>query len=156
MEENSKIIRNIDSVTRFRQLLFAQYTVPPAAAALFYLVAFISTTAKISIPVLPVLIILFFSPPVLFTPYFVYVLIREKRFLWLTIFVIMLIPGIVSIFFWHKYFMIVWMLLVILPYYIFCFIIKFSVDEWIREYNWEQQLIGQRKESEEKKKEGLL
>jgi hypothetical protein len=35
-------------------------------------------------------------------------------------------------------------------------LIKFSVDDWLREYNWEQQLIEQRKEWEEKKKEGLL
>jgi hypothetical protein len=44
----------------------------------------------------------------------------------------------------------------ILPFYLFCFFIKFSVDEWIREYNWEQQLIEQRKEEVEKQKEGLL
>jgi hypothetical protein len=35
-------------------------------------------------------------------------------------------------------------------------LIKFSIDEWIREFNWEQQLAEQRKESEEKKKEWLL
>ncbi len=50
----------------------------------------------------------------------------------------------------------VWLLLPIVPFYLFCFLIKFSVDEWLREYNWEQQLIEQRKEWEEKKKEGLL
>jgi hypothetical protein len=42
------------------------------------------------------------------------------------------------------------------PFYFYSFLIKFSVDEWIREYNWNQELIEQRKEQEEKKKEGLL
>jgi len=30
------------------------------------------------------------------------------------------------------------------------------VEDLLREYTWEQQLVEQRRESEEKKKEGLL
>ena len=48
-----------------------------------------------------------------------------------------------------------WLLLPVIPFYLYCFLIKFSVDDWLREYNWEQQLIEQRKEWEEKKKERL-
>jgi len=50
---------------------------------------------------------------------------------------------------------IVWLPVYMVPFYFYCFLIKFSVDEWIREYNWNQQLIEQRKQQEEKK-ESLL
>jgi len=47
-------------------------------------------------------------------------------------------------------------LILFAPFYFFCFLIKNSVDEWIREYNFHQQLIEQRKESKENKIEGRL
>jgi hypothetical protein len=62
---------------------------------------------------------------------------------------------IVSI--WADFTQILFIFLLMLPFYAFCFFIKFSVDEWILDYNWEQQLILQRKEAEEQKRtEGLL
>jgi hypothetical protein len=90
---------------------------------------------------------LIITPPVLFTPFFVYVLLKEKRYGWLTTYFLMVIlPGIIILItFWDDISKIEVLLFLVLPFYLFCFFIKFSVEEWIREYTWEQQLIQQRK-----------
>jgi fatty acid desaturase len=90
---------------------------------------------------------LIITPPVLFTPFFVYVLLKEKRYGWLTTYFLMVIlPGIIILItFWDDISKIGVLLFLVLPFYLFCFFIKFSVEEWIREYTWEQQLIQQRK-----------
>ena len=49
-----------------------------------------------------------------------------------------------------------WLLLPVISFYLYCFLIKFSVDDWIKSYNWEQTLIEERKEREAKSKEGLI
>ncbi len=151
-----RTIYNIDSVQRFRKLLTIGFTFPLAAGAVVFIINYITSAAKISSPIIPILFSILFFPPVFCTPYIVYVLFIEKRFGWLvTYFVIVLIPGIIAItVLGFEYGLII--LILLAPFYFFCFIIKFSVEEWIREYNWNQQLIEQRKEHEEKKKVGLL
>ena len=158
MDTTLKFINNINVVDRFRNLLVANYSLPPAALALIWLSNIILSYFKISSPILYFLPFIIISPPILFTPFFIYVLFSEKRYGWLTTYILLvMLPAIfliVSI--WGDFTQIGFIFLLMLPFYTFCFFIKFSVEEWIREYNWEQQLIEQRKEWEEKKEEGLL
>lgn len=158
MIRGSPIIRDIDAVQRLRKLLVINYTLPPAAAGIFFLGQHVLTFLKISNPVYVVLILVAISPPVLVTPFIVYVLYREKRYGWLaSYFIMVLIPVILFfIIFQDSIEYMIWMpVYYMVPFYFYSFIIKFSVDEWIREYNWNQQLIEQREEQEEKKKELL-
>ena len=156
MAVKQKTIYNIDSVQRFRKLLTVGYAVPPLASAVLFIINYITSAAKISSPIIPILLSILFFPPAIFTPYIIYVLFTEKRFGWLlTYFIMVIIPAMIAItVLGIAYGLII--LILFAPFYFFCFIIKFSVDEWIREYNWNQQLIEQKKEWEEKKKEGLL
>ena len=159
MDSKSKIINNINVVDRFRNLLIANYTIPPAALSLFWLTTKILQQFKITSPLLQSIPFIIISPPVLFTPYFIYVLFTEKRYGWLiTYFLLVVLPAIfliVSI--WNDFNQLGLIFLLMLPFYLFCFFIKFSVDDWIRECNWEQQLIQQKVGEEERKKiEGLL
>lgn len=158
MIKGSPILRDIDAVQRLRKLLVINFTIPSAAAGIFILGQHVLTLLKISDPIFVVLIIISISPPVLFTPFIFYVLYREKRNGWLMSYFILVILPVILIFliFQDNIEHIIWLPIYMVPFYFFCFIIKFSVDEWIREYNWNQQLIEQRKEWEEKKKEGLL
>jgi hypothetical protein len=159
METKSKIINNIKMVDSFRTLLVANYSLPPAAATLFWLSSSILKYFKITSPILQSIPFIIISPPVLFTPYFVYVLFSEKRYGWLVTYILLVVlPAIFLIIsIWNDFNQIGLILLLMLPFYIFCFFIKFSVEEWIREYNWEQQLIQQRQEEEERKRiEGML
>jgi len=158
MVAKSKIINDINNVERLRKLVVVGYTLPTSAYIIFILLSYLLGYAKISNPIIPVLLFFIVSPQVIFTPYFFYVLFKEKRFGWLTLFIVLVILPATTAFiiFGVKLFMMIWMFVFVFPFFLFCFLIKFSVEEWIREYNWEQQLIEQRKEWEEKKKEGLL
>lgn len=153
------IIKDIDAVQRLRKLLVINYTLPPAAAGIFFLGQHVLNLLKISNPVFVLLIIIAISPPVLVTPFIVYVLYREKRYGWLVSYFIMVILPVTLFFiiFQDSLEYMIWMpIYYMVPFYFYSFIIKFSVDEWIREYNWNQQLIEQRKEQEEKKIENFL
>lgn len=157
MIKGSPIIKDIYAVQRLRKLLVINYTLPPAAAGIFFLGQHVLKLLKISNPVFVLLIIIAISPPVLVTPFIVYVLYREKRYGWLVSYLIIVILPVVVfyIIFQDMAEYIVWLPVYMVPFYFYCFLIKYSVDEWIREYNWNQQLIEQRKEQEEKK-ESLL
>ena len=151
------IIKDIDAVQRLRKLLVINYTLPPAAAGIFFLGQHVLTLLKISDPLFVLLIIIAISPPVLVTPFIFYVLYREKRYGWLvSYFIIVILPVVIFyVIFQEMIEYIVWLPVYMVPFYFYCFLIKFSVDEWLKEYNWNQQLIEHRKELEEKK-ESLL
>lgn len=159
MIRGSPIIKDIDAVQRLRKLLLINFTLPPAAAGIFILGQHVLNLFNITNPVFVTLILIAISPPVLVTPFIVYVLYSEKRYGWLaSYFIIVIIPVILFfIIFQDSLEFMIWMpVYYMVPFYFYSFIIKFSVDEWIREYNWNQQLIEQRKEAEEQKRnEGL-
>lgn len=159
MIRGSPIIKDIDAVQRLRKLLVINFTLPPAAAGIFILGQHVLTFLKISNPVFVILILVAISPPVLVTPFIVYVLYREKRYGWLaSYFIIVIIPVILFfIIFQDSLEFLIWMpVYYMVPFYFYSFILKFSVDEWIREYNFHELYLLQKKEQEEKQKEGLL
>jgi len=157
VERKSKIIIDINAVQRLRTLLVAGYRIPASVAAIILVITYILSIAKVSNPIYILLLFIAFSPPVLLTPFIVYVLLKEKRFGWLTIFfIIVILPAVVGIIIFYEQFQFTWMFFLVFPFFFFCYFIKFSVDEWIREYNFHQQYLLQRKEQEEKKKEVLL
>ena len=158
MIKGSPIIRDIDAIQRLRKLLVINYTLPPAAAGIFLLAQHVLTFLKISNPVLVMLIFIAISPPVLVTPFIFYVLYREKRYGWLvSYFFIVILPVVIFyIIFQDMIEYIIWLPVYMVPFYFYCFLIKFSVDEWIREYNFHELYLLQKKEQEEKEKERLL
>ena len=143
MEIRSKIINDIVELRRFRAILYFE----------------LSTSAGFILPSFwPINLYIIIAAAILFTPYMLYVLIKERKYGWIVIFFLMVVlPYPVIFLIIGEYILLTaWLLLPVIPFYLYCFLIKFSVDDWLREYNWEQQLIEQRKEWEEKKKEGLL
>lgn len=143
MEIRSKIINDIVELRRFRAILYFELS----TSAGFILSSF-----------WPINLYIIIAAAILFTPYMLYVLIKERKYGWIVIFFLMVVlPYPVIYLIIGEYILLTaWLLLPVIPFYLYCFLIKFSVDDWLREYNWEQQLIEQRKEWEEKKKEGLL
>jgi len=143
VEIRSKIINDIVEQRRFRAILYFELS----TSAGFILSSF-----------WPINLYIIIAAAILFTPYMLYVLIKERKYGWIVIFFSMVVlPYPVIYLIIGEYILLTaWLLLPVIPFYLYCFLIKFSVDDWLREYNWEQQLIEQRKEWEEKKKEGLL
>jgi len=143
MEFNSRFINDVVEVRRFRAILFFELS----TSVSFVLFSFY-----------PINLYIIIIAAILFTPYMLYVLIKERKYGWIAIFFFMVVLPypVVYLIIGDYIFLSAWLLLPIIPFYLYCFLVKFSVDEWLREYNWEQQIIEQRKEWEERKQEGLL
>jgi hypothetical protein len=143
-ETKSKFVNDIVELRRFREILFFELSTSVA----FVLFSFY-----------PINLYIIIIAAILFTPYMLYVLIKERKYGWIVMFfLVVVLPYPVLYFIIGDYILLPgWMLLPIISFYFYCFIIKFSVEDWLREYSWEQQLIQQKKDEEERKKiEGLL
>ncbi len=143
IEINSRFINDIVEVRRLRAILFFELSTSVA----FILFSFY-----------PINLYIIIIAAIIFTPYMLYVLVKERKYGWIIMFfLVVVLPYPVLYLIIGDYILLpAWMLLPIIPFYFYCFIIKFSVEDWLREYTWEQQLVEQRREGEEKKKEGLL
>ncbi|HEY6626563.1 MAG TPA: hypothetical protein VIZ21_06385 [Ignavibacteriaceae bacterium] len=142
-ETKSKFVNDIVELRRFRAILYYELS----TAAGFILQSF-----------WPINLYVIIAAAILFTPYMLYVLNKERKYSWIAIFFIMVVLPYPVLYLIIGDFILLsaWLLLPIIPFYLYCFLIKFDVNDWLSEYNWEQQLIEQRRESEEKKKEWLL
>jgi len=142
-ETKSKFVNDIVELRRFRAILFFELSTSVA----FVLFSFY-----------PINLYIIIAAAILFTPYMIYVLIKEKKYGWIAIFFFMVVLPypILYLILGDYILMPAWMLLPVIPFYFYCFIIKFSVDDWLSEYSAEQQFILQKKEQGEKEKERLL
>jgi hypothetical protein len=143
IETNSRFINDIVEVRRFRAILFFE----------------LSTSAAFIVQsIYPLNLYIIIGAAILFTPYMIYVLVKERKYIWIIMFfLVVVLPYPVLYLIIGDYILLpAWMLLPIISFYFYCFIIKFSVEDWLREYSWEQQLIQQRKDLEERQKELLL
>ncbi|MDZ7626133.1 MAG: hypothetical protein U5J96_16995 [Ignavibacteriaceae bacterium] len=141
-EMKSKFVNDIIELRRFRAILYFE----------------LSTAIAFILNFWPINLYVIVGAAILFTPYMLYVLYKERKYGWIVIFflVVVLPYPIIYLIVGEYILLTAWLLLPVIPFYLYCFLIKFSVDDWLNNYNWEQQLIEQRKESEEKKKEWLL
>lgn len=94
----------------------------------------------------------------LFTPYILKVLIKEKKYGWIILFIVMIIiPEILGYFIFKKTLAFEAALLIPLAFfYFYCYLIKFEVDKWLAEYNWHQERIQQKKDTEERIKNEII
>ncbi len=143
MEFKSKHIRDIIEVRRFRTILYFELS----TAAAFILQN-----------IFPINLYIIVIAAILFTPYMMYVIIKEKHYEWVVIFFFtVVLPYPLLYLILGDYILLpAWLLLPIVPFYLYCFLIKYSVDNWLREYNWELQLFEQRKEKAQRDKDLLL
>ncbi len=160
MEIKSKHIKNIELVEKFRKILFFQLSLPFPLLVILIIVQFmmINIISGYIITLLYILLGLVIGAAVLFTPYIIYVLIKEYHIGWtITFFVMNVLPYPIVYFIMKDSILLVpWLLTLTILFYLYCFLIKFSVDEWLKEYRIEQQIAEQRNEWEEKKKEWLI
>ncbi len=77
---------------------------------------------------------------IIFTPFLIYVLFKEGKFGWLITFVILVIlPALVVITFLFKY-----LIIAMLPFYLFCFLIRMETKGWISEMRARNNLVLQK------------
>jgi hypothetical protein len=155
---NRRLIKDVDTVQRFRDILFYQRQISNSTIFLLLLLYFflpriwpaitgiMMTIIFIALAIIPV-------AAILFTPYIFYVLIKERKFGWIIIFFAMIIIPLLlaHILFQGEFVYEGLMLIPLASFYFYCYLIKFEVDKWLNEYYSYQELLQQKKESEEKK-----
>jgi hypothetical protein len=87
---------------------------------------------------------------ILFTPYLLFVLLKEKKFVWLGLFIaIVLLPMLIIILFLSEHlFYLAFIQVPLLLFYLYCFMLRFDANEWLREMNW--KIYDQAEKSEYK------
>ena len=152
-----KIINDIYLVERLKKILFFQIAVSLPTLLLLLILLF---TLQKDIPILvlvPVYILggAVIAAPVLFTPYLLYVLIKEKHYGWITFFFFMVVlPYIVILIIFFDYILLsAWLLVPILLFYFYCYLLKYSVNEWLLKYYAHERLEEQKIESAKRRKE---
>ena len=96
-------------------------------------------------------IILSLIAALIFTPYMLYVLFKEKRMGWISFFFILVIIPllILLIVSFTIEFMMPLLLVPLGLFYFYCFLLRFEVNGWIREFDAKQQLILEKQKREE-------
>jgi hypothetical protein len=98
-----------------------------------------------------IFLILALIAAILFTPYMLYMLYKEKKNGWIIFyFLLVALPLIVIFIISLTVDFIAPLLLIPLGlFYFYCFLLRFEVNSWIRERNAREQWIAQKKKSEE-------
>lgn len=123
-------IVSYDLVSKLSKILELEVTYPPIIIGLTLLL-FQSTEGNF-----PIALFLVIGAAKFFIPFIAYVLIVEKRYGWLiSLVAFIIIPSIVIYFivkdtFLGKYFL----LLPFIAFFFYCLLLKFSVREWLDEY----------------------
>lgn len=119
-----------DLVSKLSKILNLEVTYPPILTGLTLLL-FQSTEGNF-----PIALFIVIGAAKFFIPFIAYVLIIEKRYGWLiSLIAFIIIPSIVIYFivkdiFLGKYFL----LLPFIAFFFYCLLLKFSVREWLDEY----------------------
>ena len=159
MEFQSKHIKNFELVDKFNKVLSYQITIPPIVYVVVILLQFlIIKSLSILAIILLILLGLIVLAAISFTPFILYVLAKEKHYGWMVTFFVMVILPYLIVYPIVKDSILLspWMIALIIPFFLYCFIIKYAVNEWVKEYNLEMQRKEDKKEWEEKKKEWLI
>ena len=135
MEENLDFVLN-HNLSRLKKIL--NYEI--STSVLFFL-SFLA----------PVFIFIAILAAILFTPFMIHVLLKEKKTGWIVMFiVIVIIPAILFILLALQFELAAGLLLVpIALFYFYCFLLRFTVNGWVRELNFRHQYQIDKKRSRE-------
>ena len=100
-------------------------------------------------------LILIVGAAVLSTPFLFYVLIKEKRWAWIIIFVVMVVLPCLfyySISFGYI-FTIFGMTVMMIPFYLYFFLLRYTVSEWLAEYEGQEMRKERKREEARRLKE---
>ncbi|MEE9430986.1 MAG: hypothetical protein V3V16_08105 [Melioribacteraceae bacterium] len=130
MLNNTKEIYDFDRVSRLSMILNYQL----GTAALFVLTyagGFTLWLATIA--------------ALIFLPYLLFILFKENRNGWIIAFaVVVVIPFLISFLISLKMGNNFFLIIALAFFYLYCFMLKYSVTDWIKEYNWKLVLDEQK------------
>ncbi len=137
-----KLITDIASIRRLRAILWFEIS-----TVVLFLLSFFG----------PFIIAIAIIAALLFTPYMLYVLFKEKRYAWISVFFFMIIiPYVIILLIFYDYILLTaWLLLPVILLYSYYFLLKYSVDDWLSEYYAHKQYEEQKRESAKRKEEEM-
>ncbi|GJQ40703.1 MAG: hypothetical protein HND39_02130 [Ignavibacteriota bacterium] len=152
-----EIIYNIFLVKRFRiiLLLLVSVSLPiliPITVIQFIIIRY-ARGLKLNTEIFFYPLCLIVGAAVISTLFILYVLIKEKRRAWIIAFLVMVVlPWLFtySISF-GDIFVVRWMIVLAAPFYLYCYLLKRTIGEWIEEYEG-QELYKERKREETRRK----
>ena len=93
-------------------------------------------------------LVILIGAEILFTPFIIYVLVLEQKKGWIISFIIfVLLPSVLILVFVSQYYM-----LILFPFYLYCFILRFEAKSWLTEKRARNELIMQKIRSANEKK----
>jgi hypothetical protein len=148
MSLNRKVIKDFESVDRLRELLYYEFRISNTSYLIFLFFGLLVPRLGYGILLIKIILLVFIAAAVIFTPYIFYVLIKEERYGWLVTYLVMIpFPLITGYFIFKDTLAFEAVLLIpLLSFYLYCYLLKYAVDDWIRQYNWVQQLMHQKEE----------
>lgn len=160
---NRRLIKDVNAVQRFRDILFYQSHISTSAYFLYILLRYplyVLLTILTNDPsfIIKLFLWLIAAAAILFTPYIFYVLIKERKFGWIIIFFVMIIIPLllVHILFLDALFHDAVIMIPLAFFYLYCYLIKYEVDRWLMDYYSHQEFLLQKKESNERMRQNLL
>ena len=160
---NRRLIKDVDAVQRFRDILFYQSHISTSTYFLYILFRYplyVLLTILTNDPffIIKLFLWLIVAAAILFTPYIFYVLIKERKFGWIIFFFIMIIiPFLfVHILFLDALFHDAIIMIPLASFYFYCYLIKYEVDRWLSEYYSHQEFLQQKKERNERMRQNLF
>ncbi len=148
MSLNQKVIKDFESVDRLREILYYEFHTSNTSYLIFLFFGLLLPRLGFGILLIKIILLIFVTAAVILTPYMFYVLIKEERYGWIAVYLVLIpFPLIAGYFIFQDTLAFEAALLIpLLSFYLYCYIIKYAVDEWIRQYNWTQQLMHQKED----------
>lgn len=160
---NRRLIKDVEAVQRFRDILFYQTNISTSAYLLYLIIRYPLYFLLVILTKDPFFIIKLFlwliaAAAILFTPYIFYVLVKERKFGWIITFFVMIIIPLLFVHFkfldalFHDE-------IILVPlafFYFYCFLIKYDVDKWLSDYYSHQEFLQQEKERVERMSQNMF
>lgn len=152
-----KLVHDIDLVERLRKILFVEIVIPLPLSVIFLFNLAIARLGLDFALLLKILLGMIIGAAVLFTPFLFYVLINEKRYGWITIFFFMVVlPYIIILLIFYDFVLLgAWLLLPIILFYFYCFILKYSIADWLKDHYAHEEYKVQKSESIKRKQDEM-
>ncbi len=143
---NRRLIKDVNAVQRFRDILFYQSHISTSIYFLYILLRYplyVLLTILTNDPffIIKLFLWLIVAAAILFTPYIFYVLIKERKYGWIIIFFLMIIIPLllVHILFLDALFHDAIIMIPLVFFYLYCYLIKYEVDRWLMDYYSHQE-----------------
>jgi amino acid transporter len=158
--KSKKLINDIDLVEKLKRILFFQVTLPiPLGGILFLLNIALARAGYFDVVILiiKILLLLVIAVVLLFIIFLFYVLMKEKRYSWITIFFIMVVlPCLLILLMFYDFVLLgAWLSVPVILFYFYCFMLKYSVADWLKDYYAHEEYEEQKRESAKRKQDEL-